>query len=136
VRDGLYFLGYVTLLSYLQILDSLTEEQCFLMLHFEGVREDAAVNAIIAILTLVTAVGAIWAAIAATRQAQASSRQARVAEQGLGEQIRSFREQTELAREQNERARLNLEADLMYKLGGAMGQSLLPRLQRKKPPIR
>jgi hypothetical protein len=74
------------------------------------------VNAIIAILTLVTAVGAIWAALAATRQAQASSRQASIAEQSLGEQIRSFREQTELAREQNERARINLEANLMYKL--------------------
>jgi hypothetical protein len=67
------------------------------------------VQTLITILTLVTAVGAIWAAVAATRQAQASSRQAIVAVQSLDEQIRSFREQ-------NERARINLEVDLMYKL--------------------
>jgi hypothetical protein len=73
------------------------------------VREDHTVESIIAILSLVTAIGAIWAAVGATRQAQASVRQARVAEQSLEEQIRAFREQ-------NERARLSLEFDLLYRL--------------------
>jgi hypothetical protein len=73
------------------------------------VREDHTVESIIAILSLVTAIGAIWAAVGATRQAQASVRQARVAEQSLEEQIRAFREQ-------NERARLSLEFDLFSRL--------------------
>jgi hypothetical protein len=88
------------------------------------------VQTLTTILTVVTALGAIWAALASTSQARASSVQARVAQQGLEEQIRSFREQTELAREQNERAReenerarrqeerarLSFEVDMMLKL--------------------
>ncbi len=40
------------------------------------------------ILTVVIAVGAIWAALASTRQAESSRRLASVAEQNLGEQMR------------------------------------------------
>ena len=40
------------------------------------------------ILTVVIAVGAIWAALASTRQAESSLRLASVAEQNLGEQMR------------------------------------------------
>jgi hypothetical protein len=74
-------------------------------------------------LTVVTALGAIWAALVSTRQAQASSVLARVAQQGLEEQISSFRQQNELAREQNERARreeersrISFEVDMLFKL--------------------
>ena len=67
------------------------------------------VQTLTTILTVVTAVGAIWAALASTSQARASSVQARVAERGLEEQIRSFREQ-------NEVARLSFEVDMMLKL--------------------
>ncbi len=88
------------------------------------------VQTLTTILTVVTAIGAIWAALASTSQARASSVQARVAERGLEEQVRSFREQNELAREQNERAkeenerarrqeeraRLSFEVDMMLKL--------------------
>ena len=74
------------------------------------------VQTLTTILTVVTAVGAIWAAHASTSQARASSVQARVAERGLEEQIRSFREQNEVVREQNERARLSFEVDMMFKL--------------------
>jgi hypothetical protein len=74
------------------------------------------VQTLTTILTLVTAVGAIWAAHASTSQARASSVQARVAERGLEEQIRSFREQNEVVREQNERARRSFEVDMMFKL--------------------
>ncbi len=81
------------------------------------------VQTLTTILTVVTAVGAIWAALASTSQARASSAQARVAERGLEEQIRSFREQNERAREENERARrqeersrLSFEVDMMFKL--------------------
>ena len=81
------------------------------------------VQTLTTILTVVTALGAIWAALASTSQARASSVQARVAQQGLEEQIRSFREQNELAREENERARrqeerarLSFEVDMMFKL--------------------
>ena len=67
------------------------------------------VQTLTTILTVVTALGAIWAALASTSQARASSVQARVAERGLEEQIRSFREQ-------NEVARLSFEVDMMLKL--------------------
>ncbi len=67
------------------------------------------VQTLTTILTVVTALGAIWAALASTSQARASSAQARVAERGLEEQIRSFREQ-------NEVARLTFEVDMMLKL--------------------
>ena len=73
------------------------------------------VQTLTTILTVVTAVGAIWAAHASTSQSRASSVQARVAERGLEEQIRSFREQNEVVREQNERARLSFEVDMLLK---------------------
>jgi hypothetical protein len=74
------------------------------------------VQTLTTILTVVTAVGAIWAALASTSQARASGVQARVAERGLEEQLRSFREQNERAQEENERARLSFEVDMMLKL--------------------
>ena len=81
------------------------------------------VQTLTTILTVVTAVGAIWAALASTSQARASGVQARVAERGLEEQLRSFREQNERAREENERARrqeeralLSFEVEMMFKL--------------------
>jgi hypothetical protein len=67
-------------------------------------------------LTVVIAVGAIWAAFASTRQAQFSRRLASAAERNVGEQIRSFREQNERARLQEERAVLSFEVDMLFKL--------------------
>jgi hypothetical protein len=61
------------------------------------------------ILTIVIAIGAIWAAFASTRQAQYSRRLASAAERNVGEQIRSFQEQ-------NERARLSFEVDMLFRL--------------------
>lgn len=60
-------------------------------------------------LTVVIAVGAIWAAFASTRQAQSSRRLASAAERNVGEQIRS-------SREQNERARMSFEVDMLFRL--------------------
>jgi hypothetical protein len=103
------------------------------------------VQTLTTILTVVTALGAIWAALASTSQARASSVQARVAERGLEEQIRSFREQNELAREQNERAReenerarrqeerarLSYEVDMMLKLEDRWDSSTFRDRKRK-----
>jgi hypothetical protein len=75
---------------------------------------------VIALGGIATGIGAICTATVARRQsnqqrqflqeqAATAQRQTQLAEEGLGEQRRSLEEQ-------NERARLNLEADLMYKL--------------------
>ena len=61
------------------------------------------------ILTVLIAVGAIWAAFASTRQAQYSRRLASAAERNVGEQMRSFKEQ-------NERARISFEMDMLFRL--------------------
>jgi hypothetical protein len=82
-------------------------------------------------LTVVIAVGAIWAAFASTRQAQFSRRLASAAERNVGEQIRSFREQNERARLQEERAVLSFEVDMLFKLEDRINGQRLENTRRR-----
>jgi hypothetical protein len=84
------------------------------------------------ILTVVIAIGAIWAAFASTRQAQYSRRLASAAERNVGEQIRSFQEQ-------NERARLSFEVDRLFRLEDRFNSQRLENTRRraaKRPKTR
>ncbi len=76
------------------------------------------------ILTVLIAVGAIWAAFASTRQAQYSRRLAGAAERNVGEQIRS-------CQGQNERARLSFEVDMLFKLEDRINSQRLENTRRR-----
>ena len=76
------------------------------------------------LLTLLIAPGGIATGIGASWTAMVTRNLARATERSLAEQSESFRKQNEHAREQNKRARINLEVDLMQRLGG---QGEIPR---------
>jgi hypothetical protein len=75
--------------------------------HFEM---DTLLTLVIALGGIATGIGAIWTAMVTRHLARATER-------SIAEQSESFREQNERAREQIERARINLEVDLMQRLG-------------------
>ena len=89
---------------------ALTGTLTLLILGVLGPRvESATIDALIVILTSLTAVGAIWAALAATTQSQAATRQAQVDEESIAQQER-------YARGQAERQRHAFEVDLILRL--------------------
>jgi hypothetical protein len=71
---------------------------------------DTFLTLVIALGGIATGIGAIWAALAARRQGQISERQAQITERSLTLTERSLAEQ-------NERSRLNLEVDLLTRMG-------------------
>jgi hypothetical protein len=71
---------------------------------------DTFLTLVIALGGIATGIGAIWAALAARRQGQISERQTQITERSLTLTERSLAEQ-------NERSRLNLEVDLLTRMG-------------------
>jgi hypothetical protein len=90
---------------------------------------DTLLTLVIALGGIATGIGAIWAALAARRQAQISERQAQLTEQSLAQTERSLTEQVKSLRQQNERSRLNLELDLLSRLGERFES---PQLRRSR----
>jgi hypothetical protein len=108
---------------------------------------DTFLTLVIALGGIATGIGAIWAAMLARRQldeqrrflaeqteiarrqAQVSERQAQATEQSLAQTERSLAEQIQSLREQNERSRLNLELDLLTRLGERFDS---PQLRRSR----
>jgi hypothetical protein len=89
---------------------------------------DTFLTLVIAVGGIATGIGAIWTAMLARRQlneqrqflkeqTEIAKRQAELTEQSLAQTERSVSEQVQTLREQNERSRLNLELDLLIRLG-------------------
>jgi hypothetical protein len=94
----------------------------------EGIRRLLAMESF---LTLVIALGGIATGIGAIWTAVVTRHLARATERSVAQSERSLAEQSQHLREQNERARINLEVDLMDRLGERFHSPRFQNYQRR-----